>query len=99
MKKKTKQKQKSGMGAGILAFGAVFAAYSAIFKPHSIAAYALAFALSGFIGAIIRIMAQGLDTTQNQKTPESLKKVQGDTGNPEVDELLEKGREMIARRP
>ena len=41
-------------------------------------------------------MAQGLDTTQNQKTPESLKKVQGDTGNPEVDELLEKGREMIA---
>ena len=96
MKKKTKQKQKSGMGAGILAFGAVFAAYSAIFKPHSIAAYALAFALSGFIGAIIRIMAQGLDTTQNQKTPESLKKVQGDTGNPEVDELLEKGREMIA---
>ena len=56
----------------------------------------LAFALSGFLGAIIRVMAQGLDTTQNQKTSESLKKVQGDTGNPEVDELLEKGREMIA---
>lgn len=93
--KKTKQKHKSGLGAGILAFGAVFAAYSALFKPHSIGAYALAFALSGFIGAIIRIMAQGLDTTQKQKTPESLKKVQGDTGNPEVDELLEKGREMI----
>ena len=74
----------------------VFAAYSAVFKPHSIGAYVLAFALSGFLGAIIRVMAQGLDTTQNQKTPESLKKVQGDTGNPEVDELLEKGREMIA---
>jgi len=98
MKNKQKKKQKQqtgGWGAGILAFGAVFAVYSAIFKPHSIGAYALAFALSGFIGAIIRIMAQGLDTTQNQKTPESLKKVQGDTGNPEVDELLEKGREMI----
>ena len=97
MKKTPKKKQqKSGLGAGILSFGAVFAAYSALFKPHSIGGYALAFALSGFIGAIIRIMAQGLDTTQNQKTPESLKKVQGDTGNPEVDELLEKGREMIA---
>jgi len=95
MKKIRKKQKKSGLGAGILAFGAVFAVYSAIFKPHSIGAYLLAFALSGFIGAIIRIMAQGLDTTQNQKTPESLKKVQGVTGNPEVDELLEKGREMI----
>ena len=95
MKKKQKKQQKSGLGAGIIAFGMVFAAYSALFKPHSIAAYVLAFALSGFIGAIIRTMEQGLDTTQNQKTPESLQKVQGDTGNPEVDELLEKGREMI----
>lgn len=94
--KKNQKKQKSGLGAGLLAFGMAFAAYSAVFKPHSIGAYVLAFALSGFLGAIIRVMAQGLDTTQNQKTPESLKKVQGDTGNPEVDELLEKGREMIA---
>ncbi len=91
-----KKKQKSGLGAGLIAFGTVFALYSAVFKPHSIGAYALAFALSGFMGAIFRIMGQGLDTTQNQKTPESLKKVQGDTGDPEVDTLLEKGREMIA---
>ena len=94
--KKNQKKQKSGLGAGLLAFGMAFAAYSAVFKPHSIGAYVLAFALSGFLGAIIRVMAQGLDTTQNQKTPESLKKVQGDTGNPEVDELLARGREMIA---
>ena len=94
--KKNQKKQNSGLGAGLLAFGMAFAAYSAVFKPHSIGAYVLAFALSGFLGAIIRVMAQGLDTTQNQKTSESLKKVQGDTGNPEVDELLEKGREMIA---
>ena len=94
--KKSKKKQKSGLGAGLIAFGAAYAAYSAVFKPHSIGAYALAFALSGFLGAIVRVMAQGLDTTQNQKTPESLQKVQGDTGNPEVDELLEQGREMIA---
>ena len=93
---KKKNYQTKGIGSGIVTFGATFALYSAIFKPHSIGAYVLAFALSGFLGAIIRVMAQGLDTTQNQKTPESLKKVQGDTGNPEVDELLEKGREMIA---
>ena len=96
MAKKRKKQKNSGLGAGILAFGMVFAVYSAVFKPHSIGAYVLAFALSGFLGAIICVMAQGLDTTQNQKTPESLQKVQGDTGNPEVDALLEKGREMIA---
>ncbi len=97
MKKKQKKKQQnSGLGAGILAFGAVFALYSAAFKPMSILGWLPAFAVGGLLGAVVRIMAQGLDTTQNQKTPESLKKVQGDTGNPEVDELLEKGREMIA---
>ena len=93
--KRKKKQQKSGLGAGILAFGAVFAAISVLFKPHSIGAYVLTLALSAFLGAIIRIMAQGLDTTQNQKTPESLKKVQTDTGDPAVDELLEQGREMI----
>ena len=95
MSKKKNSGQKSGLGAGIVAFGAVFALYSALFKPHSIGAFALAFALSAFVGAVIRIMAQGLDTSVNQKTPESLKKMQGETGNPEVDALLEKGREMI----
>ena len=95
--KKTKKKQKSGLGAGLIAFGVVYALYSAVFKPHSLGAYALAFALSGFIGTIIRIMAQGLDTTQNQKTPESLKKVQGDTGNPEVDKIIEEGYAYLDR--
>ena len=95
MSKKKKAGQKSGLGAGIVAFGAVFALFSALFKPHSIGAFALCFALSVFAGAVIRIMAQGLDTSVNQKTPESLKKMQGETGNPEVDALLEKGREMI----
>lgn len=92
---KKKTKQKNGLGPGILAFGGAFALYSSIFHPHSIGGYVLAFALSVFIGAIIRIMAQGLDTSSNQKTPESLKKMQGETGNPEVDALLDKGREMI----
>ena len=56
-----KTKQKSGLGAGIIAFGAVFALYSALFHPHSIGGYVLACALSGLVGAVIRIMAQGLD--------------------------------------
>ena len=93
--KKQKKKQKSGFGAGILAFGVFFALYSAAFKPHSIFSYVLSFGLCGLLGLIVSIMASGLDTSQNQKTPESLKKVAGDTGNPEVDALLEKGREMI----
>lgn len=96
MSKKKKAKRKSGNGVGILAFGIVYALYSVLFKPHSLGGYALAFALSGFLGAIVRVMAQGLDTSVNQKTPESLQKMQGATGNADIDALLEKGREMIA---
>ena len=89
-----KQKTK-GSKAGILAFGVVFALFSALFHPHSLGGFVLALALSGFAGAIIKTMAQGLDLTVKEKTPESLQKVQGDTGNPDVDALLQKGREMI----
>ena len=91
-----KKKQPSGLGAGIIAFGAIFALFSVLFKPHSLIGYTFALGLSALAGAIIRIMAQGLDTSVNQKTPESLKKMQGETGDPDVDALLEKGREMIA---
>ena len=92
---KKKSKQKSGLGAGIIAFGAVFALVSAVFHPHSVGGYVLAFALSGLAGAVIRLMAQGLDTSVNQKTPESLKKMEAETGDPEVDAILEKGRSLI----
>ena len=92
---KKQKKQKSGTGAGIIAFGAVYAVLSAIFHPHSLIGYLLTAALSFFGGSIIRVMAQGLDLTTHNKEPESLQKVQADTGNPEVDELLTRGREMI----
>lgn len=94
MSKKKSQKTK-GLKAGILAFGAVFALFSTVFHPHSLGGFVLALALSGFAGAIVRTMAQGLDLTVKERTPESLQKVQGDTGNPDVDALLQKGREMI----
>lgn len=92
---KKQKKQKKGTGAGIIAFGAVYAVLSAIFHPHSLIGYLLTAAFSFFGGSIIRVMAQGLDLTTHNKEPESLKKVQVDTGNPEVDELLTRGREMI----
>ena len=92
---KQKKKQKSGTGAGIIALGAVFALFSSIFHPHSLGGYLLTAVLSIFAGSIVRVMAQGLDLTTHNKEPESLQKVQADTGNPEVDELLNRGREMI----
>ena len=95
MKRKKQNYQTKGIGSGIVAFGAVFALYSAFFKPHSIGAFALAFALSGLVGVIIRIMAQGLDLSTPDKTPESLTKVEDETGDPQIDELLSRGREMI----
>ena len=92
---KQKKKQKSGNGAGIIAFGAVFALFSSLFHPHSLGGYLLTAVLSFFAGSVVRVMAQGLDLTTHNKEPESLQKVQADTGNPEVDELLNRGREMI----
>ena len=94
-----KPKKAKGLGAGIIAFGAGFALYSVLFHPHSIGAYILGMILAGLIGAIVRVMGSGLDLTTHNKedaTPESLQKVSQDTGNPDVDALLQRGREMIA---
>lgn len=94
-----KPKKTKGLGAGIIAFGVVFALFASIFHPHSIGGYVLTLALSGLAGAIVRVMAQGLDLTTHNKQdqePESLQNVAQDTGNPEVDALLARGREMIA---
>ncbi len=92
-----KPKKTKGLGAGIIAFGVVFALYSSVFHPHSVGGYILAFALSGLCGAIVRVMGQGLDLTVKNKEPDSLKNMAADTGNPEVDALLQRGREMITQ--
>ena len=97
MSKRKPAAKRKGLGAGIIAFGAVFALFSLIFRPHTPGAFALAFALSLFGGAVVRVMAQGLDLSTPSRKSESLQKVQGQTGDPEVDALLEKGREMIAQ--
>ena len=49
--------KRKGLGAGIIAFGVVFALFSLLFRPHTIGAFALATALSLFAGAVIRVMA------------------------------------------
>ncbi len=95
MAKSRKPKKSKGLGAGIIAFGGVFALFSVLFHPHSIGAYVLALVLSALAGAIIRTMAQGLDLSTPEKTPESLKKMEGETGVEEVDAILERGRAMI----
>ncbi len=90
-----KKPKKKGYKAGIIAFGIVFALLSWMFKFHSIPAFAFAFVLSGMVGAVVKTMASGIDLSTKQKTPESLKKVEGSTGNPDIDGLLERGRAMI----
>jgi len=95
--KQKKTKKTKGLGAGIIAFGVVFALFSVIFKPHSIGAFILATALSGLIGAIIKVMGEGLDLTVKQSVPESMKSINVDTGNPDVDDLLFRGRELITQ--
>ena len=90
-----KPKKTKGLGAGIIAFGLVFAGFSAIFHPHSLGGYILAFVLSGLAGSIVKVMGEGLDLTPKPNVPESMKNMMGDTGNPDVDALLQQGREMI----
>ena len=93
-----KPKNRKGLRGGILSFGITFALFSIIFHPFSIGRLLLGVILAGLIGTIIRIMGSGLDlTTHNKqdKEPETLQKVAQDTGNPEVDALLQKGREML----
>lgn len=94
-KQSKKPKKTKGLGAGIIAFGATFALYASVFHPHSLGGYVLGFILSGLIGTVIKIMGEGLDLSTKEKVPQSLQNISADTGNPEVDALLARGREMI----
>lgn len=101
MSKGKNPKKKTGNRAGVIAFGVTFAIFSSIFKLRGLLGVGLGLALSAFVSGVIRTMAQGLDlTTKNQQGQksqkvDSLEKVQGDTGNPDVDALLQRGREII----
>ncbi len=93
-----KPRKHKGLRGGIVSFGITFALFSVIFHPYSIGRLLLGVILAGLVGSIIRVMGSGLDlTTRNKqdREPESLQKVAQDTGNPEVDALLQRGREML----
>ena len=93
-----KPKKTKGLSSGIIAFGMTFALYSVLFHPNSLGRLLLGLILAGLIGTIIRIMGSGLDLTTHNKQDApapSLQKVAQDTGNPEVDAILQKGRQML----
>ena len=99
-KQSKKPKKTKGIGSGIIAFGVMFAIYSVLFHPFSLGRLLLGLILAGLVGTIIRVMGSGLDLTTHNKQdaePESLQKVAQDTGNPEVDAILQKGRETITQ--
>jgi hypothetical protein len=98
-KQNRKPRKTKGLGAGILSFGIAFALYSFLFHPFSFGPLLLGLILAGLISTVVRVMGSGLDLTTHNKqdaAPESLEKVARDTGNPEADTVLQKGREMIA---
>ena len=93
-----KPRRAKGLRGGIIAFGATFAIFSVLFHLRSFGGLLLGLILAGLVGSIIRVMGSGLDLTTHNKQdaqPDSLQKVAQDTGNPEVDALLQKGRQMI----
>ena len=88
-----------GLRGGIISFGITFALFSVVFHGFTFGRIILGLILAGLVGTIIRVMGSGLDlTTHNKqdKEPETLQKMAQNTGNPEVDALLQKGREMLA---
>ncbi len=97
-KQSEKPKKSKGRGSGIVTFGVVFALYAVLFHPFGFGHLLLALVVAGLVASIARVMRSGLDLTTHNKqdaAPESLNKVAKDTGNPEVDALLQKGRDTI----
>ena len=92
------KKPKKGAGAGILAFGIVFALYAVLFPLYRIGDYILAGALALLIGRVVAIMGSGLDLSSNrqQAKQEVLEEIPT-TGNAAADELIQKGKEMMAQ--
>ena len=93
-------KNRKGAGAGILAFGIIFAIYAWLFPLYRIWDYVLAVAVSLLGGRVVGIMGSGLDLSPNkqqQKQQEQPLEVYAQTGDPAADEVIRKGAEMIAQ--
>lgn len=90
------KKNRKGAGAGILTFGIVFALYAGLFNLYRVWDYVLAAAVSLLFGRVIGIMASGLDLSPN-KQQQPKEEIPPETGDPTADDVIRKGREMIAQ--
>ena len=86
---------KKGIKAGIIAGAIVLIGGFLVFRPGSLLSIGVLIAVSLGVGALIRVMAQGLDLEKKEKVPESIAKVKVDTGNSVVDEQLKRGTLML----
>jgi hypothetical protein len=91
------KKIKKGAGAGILAFGIVFALYAWLFPLYRVWDYILATAVSLLFGRVIGIMGSGLDLGPHKQQQEVVEEAEviPETGDPAADEVIRKGREMM----
>ena len=93
----SKTRRQKGLKAGIIAFGAAFAAYALLpFPLYRVGDYVLASAVSLLIAKVVSIMAQGPDLRsieEKQREQEPLPV----TGNAQVDEMFARGQEMLER--
>lgn len=74
-----KNKKKTGNGAGAISFGTVFLILAGIFGFSGLIKLLVFLGLSAAIGSVVRIMAQGLDTTtleQKRQMEEEAKKAE-----------------------
>ncbi len=88
-------KNRKGAGAGILAFGIVFALYAWLFPLYKVWHYVLAAAVSLLVGRVIGIMGSGLDLGSNKQAKKE--EILPETGDPAADEVIKKGAEMMAQ--
>ena len=90
------KKSRKGTGAGILAFGVVFALYALLFPLYRVWDYILAAAVSLLLGRIVGIMGSGLDLRPNkQQAQEQVEEALPETGDPAADEVIRRGNEMM----
>ena len=92
------KKNHKGAGAGILAFGIVFALYAWLFPLYKVWHYVLAVAVSLIAGRVIGIMGSGRDLSPNkqQEQPPKEEELIFDTGDPAADEVIKRGQELMA---
>lgn len=89
------KKNRKGAGAGILAFGIVFALYAWLFPLYKVWHYVLAVALSLVAGRVIGIMGSGLDLSPNRQQQPQEEELIFDTGDPAADEVIKRGQELM----